>query len=494
MISQKFTEEFVSGNQPEVSNRGPECTHDTQQDTEMTNNLVYRLQMDCPAKYVPNLEADRGKEPMCVCQGREDYIGILIAEMKLKDEQIAFAAKKIHALEIQCENFAQWIKEKNETEEKKKEKVNILEEHNVEKSYQKSQKDLDVTNKKSLDNSVSNNKSSGIYKKARARLESQNWFTKENKDQNNNIIVTDLEKASAKKFKKARWQQTTPNIAKGEERIYNKEENSMPPIVMKRDIETSQKAKPINEKDLVLKHLLEERQKRDALIELLCKPRAEPLKAAPTKSSINMPPVKNKAFKKKEYSVNQLIDLAAGKKVFETTKYKLVKIINCQRLDKIAINGFIQKVLKIGRYFYGGLTFCKNLNCYLIYINEKKLTELKGSNYLSTMNIEEVLQNQEEIIKTAKYIIEEMKSENKPLRLAASLIIKYLMNSSSNEIEEQILNVLCSNQSLELMDVEESIACNGQMPTIPYNNQLSNPTDVAQTLPCPEDKPLGMLV
>lgn len=126
------------------------------------------------------------------------------------------------------------------------------------------------------------------------------------------------------------------------------------------------------------------------------------------------------------YTKDQLIAFAKGEKVFETTKYKLVKLVGVKRMSDDRIDQFCSKILGITRYNRGGLVFSNELDSYILLINEKLLISknLIGNEKMIGVTVKEV-SDYNEWFKAFSYSV--MKKEiagNKPLFIAANLLNK----------------------------------------------------------------------
>ena len=146
-----------------------------------------------------------------------------------------------------------------------------------------------------------------------------------------------------------------------------------------------------------------------------------------------------------KYTKEQLVAFARGESVFETTKYKLVKLVEVKRMSGDRIDQFCSKILGITRYHRGYPAYSNELNAYIMLVNENILMgkSLETKKNLAGISLFEVGKNYIFLQNYCKKVMENEKSGNKPLFIAASILFKAItkrnMSSTKHILAEESL-------------------------------------------------------
>lgn len=124
-----------------------------------------------------------------------------------------------------------------------------------------------------------------------------------------------------------------------------------------------------------------------------------------------------------------MIAFSKGESTLQTTKYKLIKLVEVKRMADDRIDQFCSQILKIGRYHRGGLKFCIELNCYVLFINEKLLEKAKllESGKAKGITATEIGDNSQFFDNYSERVAKNEINGNKPLFIAANILYKAML-------------------------------------------------------------------
>lgn len=160
--------------------------------------------------------------------------------------------------------------------------------------------------------------------------------------------------------------------------------------------------------------------------------------------------------------MEQLKALGRGEKIFQPTMYRMVKLLGIRRMESTQIEQFCTKVLKIGAYFRSSPTYCQDMNCYVFMVNEKALASDKSSASLEDRACVVPLRQIE--IRTYRTFFESLASKimkheqagNKPLFIAAGLLLKACKDNCSQTLESILINGGVSAPAIKKIEFDEN--------------------------------------
>lgn len=181
----------------------------------------------------------------------------------------------------------------------------------------------------------------------------------------------------------------------------------------------------------------------------------------------------------RNYTKEQLLVLASGQKIFETSKYKLVKLVNVKKMVFEQIDQFCSKVLKITKYHRGNPVFIPTLNTYSLLVNEKLVYSSKEKLGLFDLGqvipviLEEIEETKSSLLTYSEGTMKSEKESNKPLFIAANILNKGIKANSAKTITQVLIpeltqKVLRVRNEERISRVQKEMLERG-LPTPSYN-------------------------